>query len=59
MFKPGRFMCLNQVDHVFKGRSAEFFKTSVLCARRKLIPRLSFQPVSSIEGHTDERLTVA
>ena len=25
------------------GRSAEFFKTSVLCARRKLIPRLSFE----------------
>ena len=25
------------------GRSAEFFKTSVLYARRKLIPRLSFQ----------------
>ena len=25
------------------GRSAEFFKTSVLSARRKLIPRLSFQ----------------
>ena len=29
------------------GRSAEFFKTSVLYARRKLIPRLS--------GHTEER----
>ena len=26
-----------------KGRTAEFFKTSVLYARRKLIPRLSFQ----------------
>ena len=25
------------------GRFAEFFKTSVLYARRKLIPRLSFQ----------------
>ena len=25
------------------GRTAEFFKTSVLYARRKLIPRLSFQ----------------
>ena len=25
------------------GRSAEFFKTSVLYARRKLIPRLSFE----------------
>ena len=26
-----------------KGRSAEFFKTSVLYARRKMIPRLSFE----------------
>ena len=34
------------------GRSAEFFKTSVLYARRKLIPRLSFETSVYIEGHT-------
>ena len=36
---PARTAKLESVN----GRSAEFFKTSVLYARRKLIPRLSFQ----------------
>ena len=31
------------LESVIDGRSAEFFKTSVLYARRKLIPRLSFE----------------
>ena len=37
------------------GRSAEFFKTSVLYARRKLIPGLSFQTSVIYRGHTEER----
>ena len=38
------------------GRSAEFFKTSVLYAHRKLIPRLSFETsVIYREGLTEER----
>ena len=37
------------------GRSAEFFKTSVLYARRKLIPRLSFETSVIYRELTEER----
>ena len=39
------------------GRSAEFIKTSVLYARRKLIPRHSFETkMLSIEGHRRRKI---
>ena len=41
------------------GRSAEFFKTSVLCARRKLIPRLSFQTSVIYRGTYGRRIPLS
>ena len=41
------------------GRSAEFFKTSVLYARRKLIPRLSFQTSVIYRGTYGRKIPVS